>query len=142
MLATLKVTEALLREAALLHPEGIDVVRVHGMRGAVALRRGRLEEARRQLELARRLVARGHRLADAAKIDKIVRTAGIGISEDNHHKIFKMFERLSAGNEYEGTGIGLAIVAKAVERMGGAVTLESTLGQGTTFCIELPAAEQ
>jgi DNA-binding CsgD family transcriptional regulator len=55
--------EVLLREAALLHPEGIDAVRVHGMRGALALRRGRLEEARRQLELARRLgrsVVDGH----------------------------------------------------------------------------------
>ena len=55
--------EVLLREAALLNPEGIDAVRVHGMRGALALRRGRLEEARRQLELARRLgrsVVDGH----------------------------------------------------------------------------------
>jgi DNA-binding CsgD family transcriptional regulator/tetratricopeptide (TPR) repeat protein len=46
--------EALLREAVLLNPEGIDAVRLHGMRGAHALRRGRLDEARRQLELARR----------------------------------------------------------------------------------------
>jgi len=53
----------LLREAALLHPEGIDAVRVHGLRGTLALRRGRLDEARRQLDLARRLgrrVVAGH----------------------------------------------------------------------------------
>jgi DNA-binding CsgD family transcriptional regulator/Flp pilus assembly protein TadD len=47
--------ESLLREAAVLHPEGIDAVRVHGMQGALALRRGRLVEARRELERARRL---------------------------------------------------------------------------------------
>ncbi|MET0765438.1 MAG: AAA family ATPase [Blastococcus sp.] len=47
--------EALLREAFALHPEGIDAVRAHGMRGALALRRGRLDEARRELERSLRL---------------------------------------------------------------------------------------
>jgi signal transduction histidine kinase len=66
---------------------------------------------------------------------------GIGIAPEHHAKIFQMFERLSAGSEYEGTGIGLAIVAKAVERMGGTVGLESEVGKGSTFWIELEGCE-
>ena len=66
---------------------------------------------------------------------------GIGIAPDHHGKIFRMFERLSAGSEYEGTGIGLAIVAKAVERMGGSVGLESEVGDGSTFWIELEGCD-
>jgi signal transduction histidine kinase len=67
---------------------------------------------------------------------------GIGIPKEHHDKIFKMFERLSAGPEYEGTGIGLAIVAKAVERMRGDVGLESQVGHGSTFWIELDGCNQ
>jgi hypothetical protein len=52
-----------------------------------------------------------------------------------------MFERLSAAGEYEGTGIGLAIVAKAVERMGGDVSVESEPGRGATFWIELDGCD-
>jgi signal transduction histidine kinase len=66
---------------------------------------------------------------------------GIGIEEEHFGKIFRMFERLGAGAEYEGTGIGLAIVAKAVERMGGKISVDSVVGRGSTFCVELPAAE-
>ncbi|HZZ56714.1 MAG TPA: ATP-binding protein [Opitutaceae bacterium] len=62
---------------------------------------------------------------------------GIGIAPEMHGKIFGIFERLS--RSYEGTGIGLAVVRKAAERMGGRVTLESAPGQGSTFCLELPA---
>lgn len=66
---------------------------------------------------------------------------GIGIAQEHHGKIFKMFERLSAGAEYEGTGIGLAIVAKAVERMGGKVGVISEVGKGATFWIDLEACD-
>ena len=48
-----------------------------------------------------------------------------------------MFERIHPAAEYEGTGIGLTIVRKAVERMGGRVNFESEPGQGTTFWLEL-----
>jgi PAS domain S-box-containing protein len=61
---------------------------------------------------------------------------GIGIAADQHEKIFGMFQR--ASKSYEGTGIGLAIVRKAVERMGGKVGLDSRPGQGSTFWVELP----
>lgn len=64
---------------------------------------------------------------------------GIGIAPENQKKIFKMFERLTAARAYEGTGIGLAIVAKAVERMEGKVGVDSVVGEGSTFWIELKA---
>jgi PAS domain S-box-containing protein len=61
---------------------------------------------------------------------------GIGIEKSTHEKIFQMFQRLS--KRYEGTGIGLTIVKKAIEKMGGHVGLESTPGKGSTFWLELP----
>jgi two-component system sensor histidine kinase/response regulator len=66
---------------------------------------------------------------------------GIGIDPAHHSRIFQMFGRIHEEKAYDGTGIGLSIVKKAVERMGGTVGLESTLGQGSCFWIELPASE-
>jgi PAS domain S-box-containing protein len=60
---------------------------------------------------------------------------GIGIEREAHEKIFQMFQRLS--KRYEGTGIGLTIVKKAIEKMGGTVGLESEPGKGSTFSLEL-----
>jgi len=65
---------------------------------------------------------------------------GMGISPEYHERVFRLFERLH-GKEYSGTGIGLSIVRKGVERMGGRVGLESAAGPGTRFWIELPRAE-
>lgn len=62
---------------------------------------------------------------------------GIGIASENHLRVFRMFERLYPSAEYEGTGIGLTIVRKAVERMGGQVGFESELNQGSRFWLEL-----
>jgi PAS domain S-box-containing protein len=64
---------------------------------------------------------------------------GIGIHEDYHDKIWVMFQRLN--KSYEGTGIGLALVRKAVERMGGRVGLESKPGHGSRFWVELQSAD-
>jgi PAS domain S-box-containing protein len=64
---------------------------------------------------------------------------GIGIAPEHHQRVFRVFERLSPGN-YHGTGIGLAIVQKGIERMGGKVGLQSKPGHGSRFWIELPAA--
>jgi len=61
---------------------------------------------------------------------------GIGIAPDHQAQIFRLFMRLQ-GEKYEGTGIGLAIVEKGVERMGGRVGVESDSGQGSRFWIEL-----
>jgi two-component system, sensor histidine kinase and response regulator len=65
---------------------------------------------------------------------------GIGIDPAHHKKVFGIFERVGNVKAHEGTGIGLAIVARAVQRMGGQYGLESALGQGSRFWIELPAA--
>ena len=65
---------------------------------------------------------------------------GLGIDPKDQERIFGMFERLHAQKEYDGTGIGLAIVKKAIERIGGRVGLESAPGKGSTFWLELPSA--
>ncbi|MDB6123056.1 MAG: hypothetical protein JWQ71_2049 [Pedosphaera sp.] len=65
---------------------------------------------------------------------------GIGIAPEHRERIFRMFERLHASSEYPGTGIGLAIVERAVKRMEGNLGVESELGKGSTFWIELPKA--
>ncbi|MDB6109438.1 MAG: hypothetical protein JWR69_1188 [Pedosphaera sp.] len=66
---------------------------------------------------------------------------GIGITEDAQRKLFQMFNRIHSGDEYEGTGIGLAIVRKAIERMGGKAGAESEPGKGSRFWLELPRAD-
>ena len=65
---------------------------------------------------------------------------GIGIRPEYHERIFRMFERLHGVDSYPGTGIGLAIVRKGIERMGGRVGVESASGAGSRFWVELPAA--
>jgi signal transduction histidine kinase len=65
---------------------------------------------------------------------------GIGIASEHHQRIFRVFERLHGPEEYPGTGIGLANVSKAAERMGGRVGVESQLHQGSRFWVELPKA--
>jgi signal transduction histidine kinase len=62
---------------------------------------------------------------------------GIGISPEHQKRIFRVFERLHGMETYPGTGIGLAIVRKGIDRMGGSVGVESQLGQGSRFWIEL-----
>ncbi|MEO7678982.1 MAG: ATP-binding protein [Verrucomicrobiota bacterium] len=65
---------------------------------------------------------------------------GIGIDPAHQNRIFKMFERAPHQATYDGTGIGLAIVHKAVERMGGKVGVDSVPGKGSKFWIQLPKA--
>jgi signal transduction histidine kinase len=64
---------------------------------------------------------------------------GIGIEPEYQDRIFRIFERLHPVELYPGTGIGLAIVRKAMERMGGRSGVESELGRGSRFWIEIPA---
>jgi signal transduction histidine kinase len=67
---------------------------------------------------------------------------GIGIAPEYHQRIFELFQRLHGQNEYDGTGLGLAVVKGIVERHGGQVWVESRLGAGATFCFTLPAVEE
>lgn len=62
---------------------------------------------------------------------------GIGIAPENHKRIFRLFERIHLTTEYEGTGIGLSVVRKAIERMGAQVGFESKPGKGSNFWIQL-----
>lgn len=66
---------------------------------------------------------------------------GIGVAPDDQERIFRLFERGRVMNKYAGTGIGLAIVRRGIERMGGHVGLESALGAGSRFWVELPESE-
>jgi signal transduction histidine kinase len=65
---------------------------------------------------------------------------GIGIEAGQQEKIFGLFQRLHRPDRFAGTGVGLAIVRKAIQRMGGSVGVESEPGAGCRFWIELPAA--
>jgi PAS domain S-box-containing protein len=83
------------------------------------------------------------KISSACKRDIVrlnFRDNGIGIQPSARDRIFQMFERLHGPQQYEGTGIGLAIVRKGVERMGGKTGVDSTLGEGSCFWIELPQA--
>jgi signal transduction histidine kinase len=65
---------------------------------------------------------------------------GIGIAPENHNRIFQMFERINPAEQFEGTGVGLTIVRKALQRMNGRIDFESEPGKGSRFWIELSKA--
>lgn len=81
---------------------------------------------------------RSRRQGDRVEIS--VEDNGIGFDESYRDRLFVMFERLQTSSEYEGTGIGLAICKKIVERHGGSITAHGRPGQGSTFSVTLPVS--
>jgi PAS domain S-box-containing protein len=64
---------------------------------------------------------------------------GMGIPEEHRQRVFNLFERLHRDPSYPGTGVGLAMVRRDIERMGGRVGVESAAGEGSRFWVELPS---
>jgi signal transduction histidine kinase len=72
-----------------------------------------------------------------------VKDNGIGIDPTQFDRLFKVFQRLHARSQYEGTGIGLAMARKIVERHGGQIGVQSGgLGQGSTFYVDWPCTQE
>ena len=71
-----------------------------------------------------------------------VQDNGIGFEEKYLDKIFAVFQRLHGRQEYEGTGIGLAVCRRILERHGGKITAQSKLGEGATFVFHLPVRQK
>lgn len=84
-----------------------------------------------------RIRTEGH----SGKVRLQIEDKGIGIAEEAQRRLFQMFQRIHTGEEYEGTGIGLAIVRRAAERMGGSVGLHSEPGRGSQFWVDLPGVD-
>ncbi|MBA2666766.1 MAG: GAF domain-containing protein [Trueperaceae bacterium] len=87
--------------------------------------------------------ARAHVRIEAARerddVRLVIADAGIGMSTADAERVVEPFVRLHAAESYAGTGIGLAAAHRAIIRMGGSLTITSTLGAGTTLTIDLPA---
>jgi signal transduction histidine kinase len=87
-----------------------------------------------------RPVVKVHGQARKNLVRLLIQDNGIGIAAEHHERIFGIFERLNRSEEYPGTGIGLAIVRRAMERLGGSVGVESQPDGGSIFWLELPSA--
>ena len=92
--------------------------------------------------LPRKRVELGWLPAGNERYEIFVRDNGFGIKPRYQQQIFHMFERLHTHEEYEGTGVGLAIVKKATSKLGGSVRVESMPGKRTTFFIVLPKTQK
>jgi signal transduction histidine kinase len=99
-----------------------------------------IENAMKFTDPARPPVVRVWSEEKSGRVRLFVADNGIGIDPDHHEKIFGLFERLHDSSTYPGTGVGLAIVRKGVERMGGRVGVKSKTGEGSEFWLELPLA--
>ena len=87
---------------------------------------------------APKVVVRAEPLGEEVRV--WVEDNGIGIAPEHKDRVFQMFGRIHPEKKYEGTGIGLAIVKKAVERMGGTVGYDSEPGKGSRFWLQLKSA--
>ena len=89
-------------------------------------------------------VARPHAPVESARqAIYYVRDDGIGIDRRHHEQVFRMFKRMHERDDYGGgVGAGLTIVQKLVQRHGGRIWLDSSLGAGTTFYFTLPGPQR
>ena len=71
-------------------------------------------------------------------VEILVQDNGIGIEPAYREQVFDMFKRLNHRTDFEGSGIGLAIVKLLTDKLGGGIKIESELGQGSTFILQLP----
>jgi len=78
------------------------------------------------------------RIKDDNTMRLLIEDTGFGISEDDQERLFMNFERLEASIAIEGTGIGLAVTRQLIEMMDGKIGVDSTLGEGSTFWLDLP----
>ncbi len=94
---------------------------------------------------ARILPAQEHQIAGAGPGDDlcqlVVADNGIGFEEQYVEQVFTLFQRLHSRQEYEGTGIGLAVCRKIASRHGGSIVAKSEKGQGATFIVRLPVKQ-
>lgn len=118
-------------------PEGLSVLADH--EGLSQVLRNLLDNALKYSRKAASPVVEigGRREKDACLL--WVRDNGAGFDMAQHDKIFEIFQRAHGEAEFPGTGVGLALVRRCVQRMGGRVWAESAPGQGATFHVELPA---
>ena len=115
--------------AAIAHPQGLAMVLRNLIDNALKFARpGEPPE----------ITVRGQAAGPLVRLS--VADRGQGFDMRHHDRIFAIFQRLHRNDEAPGTGIGLAMVHKAIERMDGRIWADSTPGQGATFCIELPRA--
>lgn len=93
-----------------------------------------------QVQIAARLVESADEYSSAGSplCELTVQDNGIGFDEKYLEKIFAVFQRLHNRQEYEGTGIGLAVCRRIVDRHGGSITARSKPGEGATFVVQLP----
>ncbi len=90
---------------------------------------------------SQKLIEIGWREAAEDSYEFYVRDNGVGIKPRYREKIFGLFERLHTFEEYQGTGIGLAVVKKCTDKLGGTIRLESESGKGSTFFVTLPRVQ-
>jgi PAS domain S-box-containing protein len=101
---------------------------------------GRTPRVRLWTEMTRRTSAEKNEQERNGWVRMWVEDNGVGVAAEDQKRIFRIFERVYSQEQYEGTGMGLAIAQKAAERLGGRVGVQSELGKGSRFWLELRAA--